>query len=205
SGIVEYNESFLEMFGYSTQEVAGKSALELNIWADPLDRERMVQLLKSKGKIRNQESIYRRKNGEIFPALCSASLLQINNQPLILIAARDITISKQTEEALIENETTYRALINGMDESAWVIDFDGNFLDVNNAAIEMLRYSRDELLSLGIKGIDSYLTTEEVQNLTRHVASGVTQVFETIHRTKDGTQIPVEISSSLITYHGKHA
>ena len=34
--IVEYNDAFLEMFGYSKEEVTGKLALELDIWADPL-------------------------------------------------------------------------------------------------------------------------------------------------------------------------
>jgi PAS domain S-box-containing protein len=94
-------------------------------------------------------------------------------------------------------------LINGMGESAWVIDFVGNFVEVNDAAVEMLGYSREELLSLGIKGIDKYLNPEQVKNLMSRVVSGKNQVFETVHTTKDGTEIPVEISSSLITYQEK--
>ena len=118
---------------------------------------------------------------------------------------QDITERKRVEEALIVSEKNYRNLINGMGESAWVVDFEGNFVEVNDAAVEMLGYSREELLSLGIKGIDKYLDPEQVKNLMSHVVSGKNQVFETVHTSKDGTKIPVEISSSLITYQEKRA
>ena len=118
---------------------------------------------------------------------------------------QDVTERKRVEEALIVSEKNYRNLINGMGESAWVVDFEGNFVEVNDAAVEMLGYSREELLSLGIKGIDTYLDPEQVKNLMSHVVSGKNQVFETVHTSKDGTKIPVEISSSLITYQEKRA
>jgi PAS domain S-box-containing protein len=123
----------------------------------------------------------------------------------ISVFGKDITERKKAEQSLIRSEATYRNLINGMDESAWVIDFDGYFLDVNNAAVETLGYSKEELRSFGIKGIDNYLSPERVKNLMIRVASGEMQVFETVHTTKDGYEIPVEISSSLITYQGKQA
>jgi len=118
---------------------------------------------------------------------------------------QDISERKKSEQALIESEENYKNLINGMDESAWVVDFDGNFLEVNNAAVEMLEYSKEELQSLGIKGIDNYLAPEQVKVIMGRVVSVGTQVFETVHTAKDGKKIPVEISSSLINYQGKQA
>ncbi len=118
---------------------------------------------------------------------------------------QDISERKKSEQALIESEENYKNLINGMDESAWVVDFDGNFLEVNNAAVEMLEYSKEELQLLGIKGIDNYLAPEQVKVIMGRVVSVGTQVFETVHTAKDGKKIPVEISSSLINYKGKQA
>ena len=69
----------------------------------------------------------------------------------------------------------------------------------------MLGYSREELLSLGLKGIDNYMTLEQVNNSANLVVSGNHQVFETMHTSKDGRKIPVEISSILITYKEKPA
>jgi len=119
--------------------------------------------------------------------------------------ARDITERKKVEEALRESEEKYRELLNGMNDTAWVIDFDGKFVDVNDAAVRVLGYSREELLSMGPPDIDTSLTAEEIRDLIKGMPADKIQVFETAHTTKDGKTIPVEISSSLVTYRGKQA
>jgi PAS domain S-box-containing protein len=117
----------------------------------------------------------------------------------------DITKRKQMEDELRKSEEKYRELINGMHDTAWVIDFDGNFIDMNNAAVEILGYSREELLSMGPHDIDSSLDAETITDLIKGMQTDKLQVFETTHTTKDGKAIPVEIESSLVTYQGKQA
>jgi len=106
---------------------------------------------------------------------------------------------------LRESEEKYRELINGMNDTAWVIGFDGKFIDVNDAAVKVLGYSREELLSMGPPDIDTSLTAEQIKGLIKRMPTDEIQVFETTHTTKDGQTIPVEISSSLVTYKGKQA
>ena len=117
----------------------------------------------------------------------------------------DVDDRKKAEQAIIESEKNYRSLINGMSDAVWVVNFDGNFVDVNDAAVKVLGYSRDELLSFGIKDVDKYLTPEQAKAIMSRVASIGIQSFETVHTAKDGTEIPVEIISSQITYRGKPA
>ena len=62
------------MFGYTKQEIIGKTSLELGLWAEPSEREKLVTMLRSEGKIRNFELLGKRKNGEVFPAQLSVSL-----------------------------------------------------------------------------------------------------------------------------------
>jgi PAS domain S-box-containing protein len=119
--------------------------------------------------------------------------------------AQDITEQKKAEEALKESETKYRELINGMNDTAWVIDLDANFIDVNDAAVKVLGYSREELLSMGPTDIDNSLSREQIRDLVKRMPTDQIQVFETAHTTKDGKAIPVEISSSVVTYQGKQA
>jgi diguanylate cyclase (GGDEF)-like protein/PAS domain S-box-containing protein len=119
--------------------------------------------------------------------------------------AEDITERKRMEEALRESEEKYRELINGMNDTSWVIDFNGKFIDVNDAAVEVLGYSREELLAMGPHDIDSSLDAVTIMGLIKGMPTDKIQVFETTHTTKDGNVIPVEINSSLVTYQGKRA
>ena len=123
----------------------------------------------------------------------------------VFVTIHDITDLKKTRDSLRVSKEKYHELINAMSESVWVIDFEGNFLDVNNSAAKTLGYTQEELLSFGIRGIDSNLTQEQVKGLISRLPNVGTQLFETIHTAKDGKQIPVEISSSIVQYQGKQA
>lgn len=123
----------------------------------------------------------------------------------IVEIAKDITEQKKIEMELQESEEKYRQLLNGMNDTAWVIDFEGNIIEVNDAAVEALGYSREEFRSIGLTGIDSNLEQEKIKALVEGMSVDKMQVFETVHTSKDGKKIPVEISSSLVTYKRKQA
>ena len=62
---LDINEGFTKATGYSSEDVIGKTSIELNIWDDPKDRERMVATLQHEGFIENLEAGFRRKDGRI--------------------------------------------------------------------------------------------------------------------------------------------
>jgi PAS domain S-box-containing protein len=90
-----------------------------------------------------------------------------------------------------------------MKDTAWVINSDAKIIDVNNAAVNVLGYSRDEFLSMRIKDIDSNLDPAVIKSLVDNMPRDKLQVFSTEHTTKSGKKIPVEICSSLVDYKGK--
>jgi PAS domain S-box-containing protein len=163
------------------------------------------------------------KTGKARVAEVKAKKIDYVGRSADLVIFRDITRRKENArrlkeysekmEALVnekvkevkESEEKYRELINGMNDTAWVIGLDGNFIDVNDAAVKVLGYSREELLRMGPPDIDNSLTKEQIRHLIRSMPADEIQVFETAHTTKDGKTIPVEISSSLVTYQGKQA
>ncbi|MCW4029474.1 MAG: PAS domain S-box protein [Candidatus Bathyarchaeota archaeon] len=119
----------------------------------------------------------------------------------------DITDVKKAENILKETLDSYQSLINGMTETAWVIDFDGRVLEVNDAAVNLLGYSKKELQEIGLTGIDKHLTQKQIEELINNLTKKKkkAQIFETVHTTKSGVEIPVEISSSVTSYFGKNA
>lgn len=102
-----------------------------------------------------------------------------------------------------EDPGKYREIINAMNDTVWVIDFAEKFVDVNDTAVEILGYSREELLKMGPADIDAFLTDGQIISLAHSMPLDKKQVFETVHVTKEGQKIPVEVSSSIINYEGE--
>ena len=123
----------------------------------------------------------------------------------VVSVVRDITERRRRERELEQARAEYEQLIDGMNDATWVIDTDGSFLEVNDAAVETTGYSRSELLSMGIEDIDPAVDGADAARLdTDKYADGM-RVFETVHETKDGQQFPVEVSSSIVSYRGETA
>jgi len=144
-------------------------------------------------------------NAKDIPLFVYMSGIVAKNGKQCYVSMVDITERKQTVKALRQNGENYRQIINGMNDTAWVIGFDGLFIDVNKRAVEVLGYSRDELLLMGPKDIDSKLEVDQINELILHMPTDKIQIFESEHITKEGKKIPVEISSSLVTYEGESA
>ena len=123
----------------------------------------------------------------------------------VVSVTRDITERREREQALEQARAEYEQLIDGMNDAVWVIDTDGSFLRVNDAAVEITGYSRSELLSMGIADIDPTVDGADATGLDPDKYDDGMRVFETIHETVDGEQIPVEVSSSIVSYRGETA
>jgi PAS domain S-box-containing protein len=97
---IEINDGFTQMTGYTTEDVQGKTSLELNIWVDPADRERLVKGLREHGQVTNLEADFRCKNGEIKTCLMSARIIELNGEKCLLSITRDIRERKQAENEI---------------------------------------------------------------------------------------------------------
>jgi len=107
---VDINEGFTAITGYTREDVVGKTSLEINIWDDPQDRERLVAGLRKDGFVNNLEARFRMKDGRVVSGLMSASMMTIGGVPHILSVTRDIEELKQAEEALRRHADRLRTL-----------------------------------------------------------------------------------------------
>jgi PAS domain S-box-containing protein len=98
---LEVNEAFTAMTGYTAEEVIGRSAIELGIWQDPVERESIVATLKSEGRVLARE---RKSNDERWADLTVAPI-EFSGTPARLCTAFDVTERKEYEDALAESET----------------------------------------------------------------------------------------------------
>lgn len=202
--------AFAERFGVSSQAAKEGIDLETALGAiHPEDRDDVAAAIQEAiDTCGRYEKEYRLTEGDGTRWALARGTVECDedghalNFPGILI---DITQRKQQERQLERAHEEYRALFNGMNDSAWVIGLDEQFRAVNDTAVEKLGYSRDELINMRPHDIDEGLEPGEISELIREMPKDELQIFETIHRTKDGREIPVEISSTLITYQGDTA
>lgn len=96
----EANPKFLELMGYSRDEIIGRTAVDLNFWANPRDRESMFQVLHKEHSCHGCEALFRKKNGETTWAVLSASMIEIDGNPSLIVIARDVSAAKAAENEI---------------------------------------------------------------------------------------------------------
>jgi PAS domain S-box-containing protein len=99
----------------------------------------------------------------------------------------------QAEIALRKSEAKYRQLIEQAADGIFVGDGSLYFLDVNTRACEMLGYTQEEMLKMGVKDVVPEGIASPVPGLQKMEAGKIHQ-YETLRKRKDGSAFPVEMS-----------
>lgn len=101
---IEVNDAFCAMISCTSEEIIGKTAIELGLWANEKDRARLFQGLAEQGIVRNYEFQFCPKTGEIRTALLSAEIIEIQGQTCVISVSQDISDRKRAEEKLRASE-----------------------------------------------------------------------------------------------------
>ena len=100
---LDVNEAFIEAYGYSRQEIIGRTSLELGLWAEPGQREEAYRIYEREGRLRDFESRVRTRSGEVKVVLQSGDYISVGDRRCILSVGIDITDRKRLEAELLQN------------------------------------------------------------------------------------------------------
>ncbi len=98
--VLEVNESFLRMSGFTREELIGQSLLELGLWRDPAQRDNLIDLLREGSRAADLDIKLWRKSGEIRSVLLSIDLIELSGRKCVLGSCQDITEQKRAEATL---------------------------------------------------------------------------------------------------------
>ena len=115
----------------------------------------------------------------------------------------EIALRKKSEEALRQSEEKLRTLFEFATDAIFIIDLEGNFIDVNRTAFERLGYTKEEMLRMHITRLDPPEFAAKVPMRMELIKNYGVAVFETAHLRKDGTVMPVEINTRILDYDGR--
>jgi PAS domain S-box-containing protein len=193
------NDHFLQTTGYTREEVIGRTTLDLSLWADPEERARTIQRLRQEGSLRNQESTYRTRCGEVRDALFSMELIELEGRECLLTALVDITERKRAEQALREGEERFRMLSEASFEGIWIHD-QGKILDLNRTMAAMFGYEPAELIG---RNVLELAAPESRALILEKIRAESEEPYEAVGIRKDGTRFHGEIIGRTIPWYGR--
>ncbi|MBU1068915.1 PAS domain S-box protein [Myxococcota bacterium] len=111
--ILQVNDAFLHISGYTAGELLGRTTVELGLWEKREERDAVVARLARRENIRDQETHFRKKTGETIIGLFSSEVIMIQGDPQLISVIIDITGRKLAE---LERERLVGELTQALSE-----------------------------------------------------------------------------------------
>jgi two-component system cell cycle sensor histidine kinase/response regulator CckA len=198
--IVRANAQAEQLFGYGHDELLGQS-VETLVPVPSQDRHRKqrdayahhpdVRLMQSRRELRG-----RRKDGSEFPAEIGLGPVETSSGTLVCCIVRN---SQRTEQALRASEVRYRRVFETAQDGILILDAaTGNITDVNPFLVELLGYSRDDLLGKCLWEIGPFQNVEASRNAFLQLQDKKYIRYDDLPlQHKDGRKVDVEFISNV--------
>ncbi len=204
------NQAMAETSGYRVDELLALKAQNLS---DPDEAAKIMkkleQTLAGKPVSPQYETAIRTKDGRKIPVQISSSRTLWKGQPADIVFVQDITERKRVEEARQQSELLFRTLFELSPDAIMLIDphdprVRSRIVDCNAAACQMNGYRREELVdqSIELVNADPYTADGQIAYLEKIRQEGQLR-YEVLHRRKNGTVFPVEVSTTIIEVGGR--
>jgi diguanylate cyclase (GGDEF)-like protein/PAS domain S-box-containing protein len=198
-----YISPAFETFGYPLEEWRASKDLWLRVLHDD-DRERVLREAEAGMKLGETDLEYRMvgKDGSVRWVRDRGCFIKDENGKTICWQGIILNINerKKAEESLKESEARYRTLFENANDLIYVHDLKGKYLSINEAAVRVFGYPREEALAMNINQIIAPEHRKIAKRmLAKKIAGGAKQTaYEVDCITKNGERLTLEINSSAI-------
>ena len=152
--------------------------------------------------------VFNQADLDFLVSLARQAAVAIDNAQLYTAMQRELAERKQAEQALRESEARYRALFDAASDAIVLHDIDadgrpGTFTAVNDITCSRLGFTRSALLYLTPMDISAPDHRSDFPAIVDQLKQKGYITFETVHMSRSGRRIPVEISSRLFDLSGQ--
>ncbi len=198
--IREINQHSADILGYTLDELKHQEFSSL--WFDNEKEVKFTKKIRQEEKIADMEIELRKKDRNVIWLLATAALTK---ERLVICSVVDITERKRIKDELIESELRYRTLFDGASDAIFLHDIGGQIFETNTIASRLLGFSHKEFMNMRLHDLDVHPETLLTEEKVQWFQSRGHILFERQQKKKDGTIIPVEISSRITEYFGMSA
>nr|WP_314878269.1 PAS domain S-box protein [uncultured Pseudomonas sp.] len=198
---IEINPAFSHTFGWSAQQVLGRTAEQIGLWAETAERAQRIEHVIRERALSNVAVVVNHRSGAPLTCVISSRLIMVDNQPCSVTSLRDITQQQRAEAAIKASEEKFaKAFHSSPDAITITVRASGLYLEVNDGFCRLTGYSIDEVIGrtvheLGIWADD----TQRATLLSEIKLRGRVHHREMLGRNKRGELLTVEVSVEPIT------
>jgi PAS domain S-box-containing protein len=201
----EVNETFCQQTGYARDEVIGRTVLDLNIYANPEDRKRIIHALRTEGRVSSMRVNFRHRDGSLLHDIVSARSIRFKGEDCILFVATLINSLVEAQNALNESEKKYRMILNAAPDIICLTRLaDGRYIEANDMFYLRTGHAREETIGRTATDLGIYANLED---RSRFIAAlrenGQVDGMEIMTRFKDGSLSSQLWSGRVVEYNGE--
>jgi diguanylate cyclase (GGDEF)-like protein/PAS domain S-box-containing protein len=203
--IVEINEAWLKLFGFSRSEVVGRTSYELGLWVEPEKRAELAELIREEESLRDIPVHMRKKSGQAMELHLSATCLRPRRENLCVATYGDLTQVRRAEKMLRESEERFAKIFQASPDAIVISRLsDGRYVEVNQAWLEVFGYSREEIVGRTSTEIGIWVDAAERARLVRSIVDHrAVRNFETRMRRKNGEIADIRLSAEAFDLDGE--
>jgi PAS domain S-box-containing protein len=198
------NQAWCALTGIPEAEALGRTLEALAVWVHPHEREGVLDELCRQGGIGSRDATLRHRDGTERQVLFTAKVLNIGNEDLILVLAKDVTERHRIEAALRESEARFRMISENAGDVVWILGLDPvRFEYVSPSVLQLLGASPGEVVA---EPVENTLTPESAERVSGFLRERIPAFREDELATatftdevdmvrRDGTVVPTEVTT----------
>ncbi len=203
---ITWNRRMQEITGYTKEEINSIGWLKA-VYADERQREQarstMIQVIEGTTNHGKDFSAVTKSGDHKILHIASSPISGENNEPCVLAIVDDVTKNREQQDLLKTSKRRFQTLFDSSTDGIFILDMQGNFIDLNRTAHERLDYTKEEMLASNIKVLDPPEFAEKIPARMKQIIESGSAVFESAHYRKDGSIMPVEINARLLELEGE--
>jgi PAS domain S-box-containing protein len=202
--LLDVNEAFTRMSGWTREEALGRTTLDLRLWADLAERDRAMDLIRRNGSFNDLEASFRMKDGSRRTGILSGTIIHVDGQPCMLSITRDITERKAVEAALRRSEDKFSRAFHATPDAINLSRLtDGTYLDVSEGFTRLTGWAREDAIGHSALDLGIWVHPEDRARAVELIREfGEFTGLEATFRRKDGTILTGLMSGKVMEVDG---
>lgn len=205
AGFIDVNDGYVQMFGYTREELIGRNLSDFDMW-DAEGQAQFMAAFKPTRSVRNLEVVRRRRDGTRITCLLSAEGIELDGRPCVLASLYDITDRKRSENAIRESEEKFAKAFRAVPDAVFITELkSGRVVDVNEGCWRIYGYARDDCIGRTTQELGIWANSEDRRQLFDLLLrnKGAVRDLELSGRRRDGAIVEALVSCETIELDGK--